>query len=224
MVAVAGGIHGTIDMEALEKRLTAMEDAVKQIPNDVIEYWPHVREAIKVLNKQVQNIQATIDTNDNDNQEAIKIAMQETKVAMNKGNATMTEMQTKAEEAQRAMRTAEQAIKDINLDRADIRNKFSDDMKALYEKCNERSPMSQEGKDARDWSEKMKRADHNKPAMWGDSKIQTYTFEKFRSSVKRWGQKLHEDFSKMIGLVEGGAESKEWTGGVSQRNLQRTNR
>ena len=63
MVAVAGGIHGTIDMEALEKRLTAMEDAVKQIPEDIIEYWPHVRDAIKVLNKQAQNIQKQVHNN-----------------------------------------------------------------------------------------------------------------------------------------------------------------
>ena len=137
MVAVAGGVHGSdyrdlraLNMEAMEHWLTAMEKAIRLIPEDIIEYWPHVRNAIKDMNNQIQNIHTTIDDNDESN----KAETKEMKDSMEKENETIMEITVKAAEVNKAMNRAEQMIQDINKDKEDIRNLFSEDMKVLQKK------------------------------------------------------------------------------------------
>ena len=50
MVAVAGGIHGT--MYALEQRMSIMEVSFSKLPPDIGEHWQHVIDMIKTLKQE----------------------------------------------------------------------------------------------------------------------------------------------------------------------------
>ena len=47
MVAVAGGIHGT--MEDIDQRLGVVEVAIRQLPENIGEHWQAVIDIIKTL-------------------------------------------------------------------------------------------------------------------------------------------------------------------------------
>ena len=174
MVAVAGGVHGSeyrdlraLNMEAMEQRITTMEKAIRLIPEDIIEYWPHVRNAIKDMNNQIQNIHTTIDDNDESN----KAEAKGMKDLMEKENETIMKMTVKAAEVNKAMARAEQMIQDINKDKEDIRKCLNEEINVLQRKMNDRTEARGEGPEekdkARDWNEKIKRADFSKPENGG---------------------------------------------------------
>ena len=203
MVAVAGGIHG---MEALEQRMRTLEVAVRLIPEDLVENWGNVREAIKQMNQRIMSVQDVVDTSDTET----KVMIADMKEAQLKEKESLIKYHDKVEQTENAVRTAEKMINEVNAATNNIRKCFAEDLKVLHKQMGERAVGGDDHKGDRQWNEKVKRADFNKPLKWGDSK-KDYSFERFRAAIKRWGQKLHDDFSKILIAVEAGEESREWS-------------
>ena len=64
---------------------------------------------------------------------------------------------------------------------------INEQMERVKGEGNQRTTGFEEKNGQREWNEKVKRADHSKPAQWGDTKLQSYSFERFRAAIKRWG-------------------------------------
>ena len=87
------------------------------------------------------------------------------------------------EEVDKAMHKAEKLMTHINAETVDMRQSFANDMKALHQQVQEKSTYVGD-KSTKEWYEKTKRADFNKPAQWGDNN-KDYSFERFRAAIKR---------------------------------------
>ena len=95
-----------------------------------------------------------------------------------------------------------------------MRIKFAQDMKNIQSQFEDMGNKMQnvkpydEGKSSRiEWEQRMKRADFNKPGGMTDG---DKGFVKYAASIKRWGHKLHNEFTKILEMVEGGKEGMVW--------------
>ena len=103
-------------------------------------------------------------------------------------------------------------IKSVEDDIDDMKSRITNDMKELHEQVREAryGGTGQDEKSERiEWENKLKRADFNKPSKWSESE-KNVTFEQYGAAVRRWGHKLHENFTDMLINIENGSESKDW--------------
>ena len=76
-------------------------------------------------------------------------------------------------------------------------------LKAVEERTQDGKPRDEDKSNRIDWEQRMKRADFNKPNNMTDG---DKGFVKYAASIKRWGHKLHNNFTSILEVVEGGKE------------------
>lgn len=169
-------------------KLNIIDAQLKQIPSGLISNWGEIEKQMRVWQKEeterkdaVQAIWKRLDTMNNDMrklQDNLKVSGSDS--------------------------DNESAVESIRI-------KFAQDMKNIQAQFEDMGNKMQnvkpydEGKSSRiEWEQRMKRADFNKPGGMTDG---DKGFVKYAASIKRWGHKLHNEFTKILEMVEGG---KEW--------------
>ena len=175
-------------MEGMEQRLLVLETAVKQVPQDLIDNWENAKEAIKTMNKQIQNIQEKIDEQDMENRDELKTEMDEVKKKFGINDEQHQEI-----------------VARLKSSHEDLKSRFAMDLKEL----NEKIEGNKQGKDGYSWEKKVKDARDEKPKEWKDGD-KAYAFEIFAKSVRRWGNILSDQFDKMLDRVELAPLDNNW--------------
>ena len=197
------------DYVKVSKRVLTIESVMRKIPPGLLEIWTQVETQMMAWHKE---------------EKERKDKVKELEVASIKVKESIEKMDKLHLENEKAHQDIKDKINNINIKsfEDDVRSmeeemenmkiRMVDDMKDLHEQVRE-VRYSGSGKDEKseriEWENKVKRADFNKPNKWSESDKQS-TFEQFTAAVKRWGHKLHDDFSNVLIAIENGAESKDW--------------
>ena len=183
---------------SVEGKIKSLEDEWKKVPPGLITNWTEVETQMKVWH-----------TEEKERKGAVKAIWKK-----------LSEVQEDEK-----MKSLEAELKDIKATTQLTIKDLYEKMQYMEENAANRTNERSDKDEKFDWERRMERADFNKPLVLTDG---DKGFVNYAAGIKRWGHKIHDEFTKILEIVESEKENRLWTaedfdecGGMTEEEMNR---